>query len=486
MTREGSRRIIFNDDGDAAYPRFNPAVLEKGADALVNARLPYCVGSQVDSYFWCMNAGDLRPPEVTLPKEVGDPNRVMLDACRKEGSETFVSLRLNDTHDAFTGLTRSFKKTHPEYLIGKEGKYPDDSIMRFSWSGLDYAHEEVRNRRMQLIRDFCETYDFDGLELDFSRHPNFFKLGEEERHLTTMTSFVHRVREILSAIAEKRGKPYLLAAHVPETPALARKIGLDVPAWLADGLLDLLSAGWGYTPYGARVEEMIDLGHQHGVPVHPVINCAVLCDKTGRWVERLRGMSSVLFAKGADGVYLFNMFCVSDEGYTTPEEIYSALSEIGDPETLAGKDKLFGLIPAAKYPHIAYSSTRSALPISLVEGVPVDFFVGDDIAAEGARGGVKDVCMTTRLSNLQDDEEVIAAINGYQAEQRSRRRTDEPIMPHYPPAWDEPKDGVIIEWNVPASSLGRGVNHIAFGPGPDSRGAISTKVQEIWISVSYC
>lgn len=482
MSRQ-RRRIIFNDDGDAAYPRANPAITE-GPQALIDARMPYCVGTQVDSYFWCMNYGDLRAPEAKLPKEVGDPNRVMLDACRKQGFETFVTLRMNDTHDAFSGVTRAFKKAHPEYLIGKDARYPDDSIMRFSWSGLDYGHEQVRAHRLGMIREFCEQYDFDGLELDFSRHPNFFKLGEEERHLDAMTEFVAQTRGILDDIAARSGRPWLLGALVPETPALARKIGLDIETWLKKGFVNLLSTGWGYTPQCAKVEEIIGLGHRYGVPVYPNINASSVED--GHLImERLRGMASCFFRKGADGVYLFNMFVSPIDPWAEPDDFYPALTEIGEPATLTGTDKLFGMISAAKFPHGAYSSTRSPFPISIVEGPGIDLFVGDDVRRETSQGNIKDLRLITRLTGIEEAEEIAVLVNGVRARETTREQTDKPFVNQYPGHWKEDKGGWILEWSLEAPPLEAGANDIQFKPGPNCRGSVSSKVQEVWLWVRY-
>lgn len=481
---ERKRRIIFNDDGDAQFPRWNPGI-GKAPNAFLDARFNHCVKTQVDSYFWCVDDPGIRPAGWETPPGLGDLNQVLLDACRKEGLEAFLTVRLNDTHDACDGITHPLKKAHPEYLLNTKREYPGDSIMRMHWSGFDYAFEEVREHHLGVIREFCDKYDFDGLELDFSRHPLFFRPGEEDRHVETMTGFVSRVKGLLDDIASRRGRPWLLGALVPETPALARKIGLDVETWLEKGLVDLLSTGWGYRPYSQKVEEMIALGHRYGVPVYPNINCSAIIDKTGCVIERLRGMAANFFAKGGDGVYMFNMFAPVQHEIATAKEVYGTLNEIGDPETLKRKDKLFGVITAVKWPHAAYSCTRSRLPVSIVEGAAVGVFVGDDVAAEDKAGNVKEVRMIARVSGIEENEEIAVFVNGRSGRESARRTTDEPFVAQYPWYWEEDKGGVIVEWDIEPQSVGKGENAIAFKPGPNSPGRVSSKVQETWLWVRY-
>ena len=479
-----SRRIIFNDDGDAQFPHWNPDI-GKAPNAFLDARFNHCVNKQVDSYFWCVDDPDIRPPGWETPPGLGDLSQTLLEACRKQGFEAFLTVRLNDTHDACDGITHPLKKAHPEYLLNAEKAYPEDSVMRMHWSGFDYAFEEVREHHLRLIQTFCGKYDFDGLELDFSRHPLFFKPGEEERHLDTMTAFVRRVRELLDELGRSRARPWLLGALVPETPALGLRIGLDVETWLRKGLLDLVTTGWGYRPYSQKVEEMIALGHRYGVPVYPNINASAILDKTGHLVERLRGMASNCFAKGADGVYVFNLFSPVQRKLAPADEVYGALREIGDPQTLKGKDKLFGMIPAVKFPHGAYSSTRSPLPVSIVEGAPVDFFVGDDVAAEDRTGNVRDVRMIARVTGIDADEDIVFLANGRPYREPTRRATDEPFVAQYPWYWQEEKGGVILEYAVAPQAVTQGGNAFAFKPGPNSPGRVSSKVQEIWVWVRY-
>jgi hypothetical protein len=73
-----------------------------------------------------------------------------------------------------------------------------------------------------------------------------------------------------------------------------------------------------------------------------------------------RAAAALLYAAGADGIYLFNQFTAWDAGLDMDTEV---LAELADPGLLAGKDKLYTLaVPWFPVPGI---SLKSQLPLTL-------------------------------------------------------------------------------------------------------------------------
>ena len=105
-----------------------------------------------------------------------DPMQRMIDRCRRKGIRPWVSIRMNDVHDAHLArspLHSRFWLDHRDYW-----RYPD----RFTaWNDrcLNYGLAPVREHALALIREVCERYDVDGLELDWNRFPLHFREGEE-------------------------------------------------------------------------------------------------------------------------------------------------------------------------------------------------------------------------------------------------------------------------------------------------------------------
>ena len=92
MTRQ--RRIIVDDDGDSQTTRDHPEVA-KGPEAFLDTRFNAVVGTQVDTYVWCVGDGQTPPYSNafgTRPAEaIGDANQVIIDAARQAGLERIRS-----------------------------------------------------------------------------------------------------------------------------------------------------------------------------------------------------------------------------------------------------------------------------------------------------------------------------------------------------------------------------------------------------------
>ena len=372
LTSKRTRKIIYNDDADAAthYADKYPTVKD-----FLAARFNWCINSQVDSYFWCIGNGQKVPWNEPYNPQLGDVHQVMVGAARKAGLEIFASLRMNDTHDAWTpALLPQEKIDHPECLIGSKDEYVPGaiSLAHFSWSSWDYSHEWVRTYFLNFINDICARYDWDGLELDFCHMPLYFKYAETEQNCATMTAFVKEVRESLDRIAKARGREFLLAVTVPDTVEYSLRIGLDVQAWLSESMVDILIAGSGYKPYCTSYDELIDLGRRANVQVYSSINVSTTSphhtlDQEGHVRERIRAAASNLWSQKPDGIYLFNLFVPAMISGCKESEDYSVLKEIGTSETLRSLDKVY---PAeAPKTHSMYQLVLSpyVLPAALLE-----------------------------------------------------------------------------------------------------------------------
>ena len=248
-TVERKRRIIYQDAGAGEKPSHNPKATVEGFLATAFDAVP---GSQVDT--WTYNVGNCWLNEDgTLyawgqkrwqtAHVFGDANQIIVDAVHNAGIEIFASLKMNDAHCAFVGVDDPLKISRPDLLIGEHfpgkyphllpgeplwgvGSYPEFSIGGWHFASLDFAKPEVREHRLKFILLMCTTYDWDGVELDFCRHPLHFKLGTEPENMVTMTGFMRRVRATIDEIGEKRGRPFVLAVRVPPTPRQALLTGL--------------------------------------------------------------------------------------------------------------------------------------------------------------------------------------------------------------------------------------------------------------------
>ena len=150
------------------------------------------------------------------------------------------------------------------------------------WSYLDFSYHQVRAHIFSLFREVVHNYEVDGIEMDFFKRFPYFRetldrFPVEEQHLDMMTDLVRRVRRMVDEAGQQSGRPVLLAVRAPFKLSEVRFVGSDLQTWLQEDLIDILIAGGHYeAEVTESCKEIIDLGHEHGVPVYPLSRLGVL------------------------------------------------------------------------------------------------------------------------------------------------------------------------------------------------------------------
>jgi hypothetical protein len=348
------RRLVFNNDG-GGDTRVPAQPLPRPRDFLP-IRVAPLAGTHVDTVVFDTSSGTFgrvahrtQVAEMFLQREgryqhnvlpdlakLGtDSLRVVSEHCREVGQEVFWTMRMNDTHDASNPLLwPKFKEQHRDWLMGTKEKPPKRGL----WTAVDYGQPEVRDLARRTIAEVAANYDLDGIELDFWRHPVFFRktaaeqpVGDEERAL--MTGLLRDIRRDLDAAGRRRGKFLLLSVKVPDSAGYCRELGLDLERWLAEGLVDLFVPG-GYFQLN-HWSESVGLAHRHGVKLIACLAESRVRDKEAaaqrNSLESLRARALQAWTSGADAVQMFNHF--------NPKS--PLWRELGDPGLLRTLPKIY-------------------------------------------------------------------------------------------------------------------------------------------------
>lgn len=427
------RRLIFNDDGCGPIAA---AGCRTANDFLYGpqGRMGPLIGTQVDSVFMCSGAthvvnhrssvaetyadvierhrigGDeaahyrdnMRALEAAGTDAVG----LTVDFCKRHGLEVFYSHRINDIHNTFLEYERStWFREHPEYWLGTpETAAAGVDSPKHWWSALDFEQPQVLDYLCRMQQDVCRRYDLDGVETDYFRSPMFFRPNLEFQPATpaqvdVLTSFQRRLREIHLASGTERCRPILTAARVPAVPAVCRHVGIDIERWLKEGLVDVLTVGGGYVPFTEPLDELRQFTRDAGVPMYPTISASGMRGPENRYssLEAWRGAAANMWRAGADGIVVFNLF---------PNGPEPRLMDIGSPETLAGRDKLFVIDPirVLEGDLVQGIEQNQALPVAVpANGQPAmaRLPIGDDLPAAVRQGKSINAELRIRLSNPQ-------------------------------------------------------------------------------------
>ncbi len=409
------RRIIFNDDTHELA--LEDANTPEGFLAHRIAPLPE---TQVGTISWSVLCGQFDAPAYdskvqpiygdaqgapvkywhrvtenvkTLTREYRCPLHLVCDFAHTHDMEAFASVRMNDVHDSFMDANAMtvWKRTHPEFMVDTRGTLPEFELYT---TAQDFSHEAVRQRKLEIIEEICQRYDVDGFELDYIRHPVLFSRrmrGEPctADEISIITSMMREIRLLTDAAAERRGKPLLIAARVPDTFTTCLDNGMDVISWLEEDLIDILIIGGGYAPWSLPVEAWVEAAQPYDVPIYPCVNMGK------ELLPLVRGLASNWYRAGADGLYFWNLgtpfeFMTGDTLVETRRRCYACVGEVGDENMLVGKEKLFSVDSATGgiLPYYAHLSAPRPLPLESKHGAlrsgvigRLPLIVGDDVAS---------------------------------------------------------------------------------------------------------
>ena len=444
-------RLINNSDGDSTtLIPFEPPITPEQACRDIEE----LVGTEVDVFSNSMGRGDetfSHPSEfaeiygtgVTEWPEGEDVRwvRIMAESTRallerginmiellaerahQRGFQFWPTLRMNDIHEddsrRFSAFRSTFKKNHPELLIGspypiRHGYgYPQDD---FTWA-FDFKHEKVRERKLGLIFETCEKYDIDGFELDFQRGRWFFKDGKEKEGMPLMSDFMKKVRRGTSEIMKKKGRPFILMLRVPPTAERCLDVGLDVPSWVKEELADIfIPMEGGYLDMGADVRDFVEMAR------------GTKCRIGGGLERHTKGYGyagnemmyaavSSFWHQGASCIYLFNYDCHRQLNWShpyTPAEI-QLLKEIHDPDRIARKNKHY-FVTVDMLLREADAGGSMPLPIGLKkagESGEFSIWVGDVIESAKKGGELDNTWLRVKFNRLETEGmSVSVSLNG--------------------------------------------------------------------------
>ena len=411
--------IIYNWDGAphgySEYPQTMEQFLDKTyavmQDTQVGAHF-WSIGGEVEK--WRRGDAEKRQPGtyrgaahftasenlLAMYERGEDPHLGLIERGHQLGLHVYASVRMNDNH--FNGMQpgdmaqsehRSltpFRRDHPQYLLGARTS---------QWFALsyDFAAAQVRKRRLDSIGELCQLYEWDGVELDWQRHAFHLDQDYGYRLRYLLTDLQRSVRRLTEQIAERRGRPFYLAARVNGYLDQCAHIGYDIPTWVEEGLVDILiPAGGAATETEAEVARFRDLCAGTDVAVYPGFDGGIPGvaagpeDASAKDQMMTRALAARHHNQGADGIYVFNW-------HANGQTRRPLLTTIGAPATLRRTDKIY----AATRRFLVYQGQwrgayrndriRGTVPVPLQEtftgdGPTVVLDIADDLTADPPTG----------------------------------------------------------------------------------------------------
>ena len=485
--------MMINDDGwiiGAYGPPLTPDIMRE-------KMIESYKGSPVDVFLWSIGGHETYDYETEIGEMLGDgyddldeatqkrrdntrflidnhvgPVTVIAQLCHQAGMRFFPSVRMNEHYDMEESAPNygRVRREHPELLIGKPGeKMPYPSREWGIRTGLDYATDGVRQHMLSIIFELIQRFDVDGIELDFMRHPAFFRIDDAFAQRYLMTDLVRQVRGKLDHEGKRKGRELSLAVRVPPTLNDCLRIGLDVEQWMQQGLVDLLIAGGGFIPFAMPIRAFVEAAQGTACKV---FGCFEALRPTLD-EDVMQAMAARYWEAGVDGLYFFNYQSMSDQWKR------DFLTRLADPAQLARADKQYqvdqGIVAPESQLNFSFANAipRVQLPARIAptpggQGFVLLIDVADDIAASAAEGALGRCTLGLGFEELPDDCELYIGINDDEIPSAGVAPVQPWFRVRYDPDWNQhpsrltpqPVEGVQIEFQISAPQLRQGVNRI--------------------------
>ena len=390
------------------------------------------VTTVIDSIWWNWGEGNVVPyPSKYLPQydhpgfkkwleDDVDIVRIFLDETRNRGKEVFYSHRMNGSDNdpryvpgvgvimdgqvqSSEDKSSSGNQFHP-YTIPAKEEHPD-WLFHLPWGEngyWDFSVEGSRDYVVRNLREVAENYDFDGIELDFARGVAAPE-GKGWPNRNHLTDLMRQIRSMTLEIEKNRGRPFLLAARIPENIIGCHFDGIDVESWVSEELIDIFTLGCRSFEVDIAAFRRIIKGTS--IKIYPALDDHHSTDGyCTPPVEVFRGVFSNWYRQGADGIQTFNWSYQPDVWGSWSSEPWWRLhlqsyQEMGDPESLKFLDKTFviqrrggghgpSVVPDTEdwsTPRYWYGNSNmlAQLPVPLANDCKVDtilnVYIGDDV-----------------------------------------------------------------------------------------------------------
>jgi len=277
-------------------------------------------------------------------REAGvDFRQLMAELSHRSGMEFLGCIRMNDRHGGPVGR---FIEENPQWHL----KLPRGPAINF-------APEPVRQKMLDYIEELVAAVDLDGLELDYMRWCHMFPPGEGSSNAHLLTDFMRKIRNLLEAAAERRGRdPLVLGVRVAQTLEECEYLGFDVAAWIKQGLVDfVVPSDFFYTDLNTRVEDFVKLAEGTDCRIYPAIHpITYRGDDVGiNNLSHYRAAARNFYAYGASGVeaYNYQYHWGRRIGRNTPWPAYMWPAALGflhhlkDPEDIGRHDRHYRYYP---------------------------------------------------------------------------------------------------------------------------------------------
>lgn len=271
-----------------------------------------------------------------------DHPQIWVDRCRHHQIEGWLTMRMNDCHHNPAPTAFWHSSLWQERPDLHRAAYRDEGWFE---TAFDYGKPEVVAHHMALLRELCERYDVDGIELDWVRWIKNFRPGGEVEGLRILNDFMREARTLTKSAAKRLGHPVKLGVRLPTRVQDCVAWGYDLYTWAKEGLVDQIILApflsqscfeFEIPLWKALFGDKVKIIAQSDNAMHTWPDAGPITQVHD--YKLLWGSAAAAFEEGADGIAIFNeCYRVNPGGRATTEDptlVRNLLEVTGDSKRL--------------------------------------------------------------------------------------------------------------------------------------------------------
>ena len=239
-----------------------------------------------------------------------EPVDILIDQSHRRGMQFIAGFRMNDGHgyqarQQGVGIS-AFIESHPNLRLPP---YRDGTGTLQQGDALDFSFPQVRDFTLGVIAESAERFDIDGVELCF-RDRAYFPDDTGRDRAELMTELVSRIRERLAG--------RLLGVRVQATIDECLMLGLDVPTWIKQGLIDYVSPqDVMYCDFNLPVAQWSQLTNNINTRLYPAMlpwtsyRARYRRKRIPLSSANCRALAHSYYHAGANGISIYNHMCAA-------------------------------------------------------------------------------------------------------------------------------------------------------------------------------
>ena len=352
-----------------------------------------------------------------------DPLKVLIDRAHEKEMAFFASLRLGTVRE-------------------QPGGGADDGIdrkFRLEEGGRGFVHEEVRDHFFAVLEELTDSYETDGIELDFAGAPGALDPMLRPEDVAEYTPVITEYVTKIARLARSRGKT--IGARIYPIERMNTNAGLDLRAWLENRLLDYVTPllyGTMLLDANMPIDWIVKAAHEWDISVYGFLQPDYQ-DESRRFYNRqyasaemIRAAAANYLDRGVDGLYTW--FLPWPLGH--PER--SLLSELADPEVMRRRDKHY--VVRRGDPNAVELGYDASLPLEIPYSARgklhrVPFYISDDLDAGDDR--VQEILLRINVDNIVGADRLTVNLNGHSLAEEKCLRTPSLTLTPYQGLWLE-------------------------------------------------